>query len=159
MTGPRIAFKLQPQTAGEVVVKDTLHVPTLTQWLYDLSQIKEPTNFQLMEAWQIAQTLHGIVYPFDQQQLDEVRRDIVRYLAGSDNAWSKPRENLQSHVIIPSIRKLRSWTEIDLTPELSWSMALAGKTVPNKLVKHLRVMLGRQHTNLMKLMRHRHTAD
>jgi hypothetical protein len=137
-------------------MKDTLHVPTLSRWLYDLSQLKNPTNFQLMEAWQIAQTLHGIVHPIEQRSLDDARRDVVRSLARSDNEWSKPRENLHQHMIVPSSHRLEHWTEIDLTPELSWSMTFAGRTVPSALVKKLRVALGRQHTNLKRLMAKRH---
>jgi len=142
------------------MMKDTLHVPTLARWLYDLSQIKEPSNYQLEEAWQIAQTLHGIVYTKDQQNLDDARRAIVKHLAGSDNEWSrrrddKPGENLQSHMSVPSRRRLKSWVEIDLTPELSWSILLAGRSVPTPLVKKLRLHLGRQHTNLRQLLKHR----
>jgi hypothetical protein len=47
---------------------------------------------------------------------------------------------------------MTSWTEIDLTPELSWSIELTGRTVPNKLVKSLRTNLGRQHSNLKRLL-------
>lgn len=140
-------------------MKDTLHPPTLARWLYDLSSLKEPTNFQLMEAWQIAQTLNGIAFPEDQAKLDDARREIMSYLARSDNQWNRPGDNLHRHVIAPSRRRLKNWTEIELTPELSWSMALAGKTVPNALVKRLRIALGRQHVNLMRLMRLRYSEE
>lgn len=133
-------------------MRDTLHIPTLTRWLKDLSAIKDPTNFQLVEAWQIAQTLHGIRHREDQEKLDNARRDVVSYLSRSDNKWSRPGDNLHSHTIVMSRKRLRSWTEVELTPELSWSMLLAGKTVPNKLVKALRVALAKQHSNLRLLL-------
>ena len=133
-------------------MKNTLHVPTLVQWLKDLSSTKAPTNFQLTEAWQIAQTLHGIRFPIDQEHLDNIRRDIVSYLARSDNEWSRPGDNLQLHAIVPSRRRLKSWSEIDLTPELSWSVLLAGRTVPNKLVKLLRKALTKQQDNLKSIL-------
>ena len=135
-------------------MKNTLHVPTLVQWLKDLSATKQPTNFQLTEAWQIAQTLHGIRFPVDQEHLDNIRRDIVSYLARSDNAWSRPHDRFDphTHAIIPSAKRMKSWTEIDLTPELSWSLLLAGRTVPNKLVKALRTALAKQHSNLRLLL-------
>jgi hypothetical protein len=133
---------------------DTLHVPTLIQWLKDLSATKNPTNYQLTEAWQIAQTLHGIRYPIDQAHLDTIRRDVVSYLARSENKWNQPAERFDPHrhVLVPTRKRLQSWTEIDLTPELSWSLLLAGRTIPNRLVKLLRVALGRQHTNLKRLL-------
>jgi hypothetical protein len=133
-------------------MKNTLHIPTLAGWLYNLSQLKDPTNYQLEEAWQIAQTLAALAFPEDQRALDDIRRAIVSALARTENEWSRPRENLQSHTIIPSAKRLKHWTEIDLTPELSWSIGLAGRTVPSALVKKLRVALGRQHTNLKRLM-------
>jgi hypothetical protein len=139
----------------EVRMRDTVHVPTLVRWLKDLSTAKTPSTFQLTEAWQIAQTLHGIRYPVDQENLDNVRRDIVSYLARSDNLWSSPPKvnfDPHSHMIVPSRHRLRSWTEIDLTPELSWSLVIAGRTVPNKLVKALKTALGKQHANLKLLL-------
>lgn len=135
-------------------MKNTLHVPTLVQWLKDLSATKSPTNFQLTEAWQIAQTLHGIRFPIDQENLDKARRAIVRTLSSGDNKWSRPidRFDPHTHAIVPSAKRLKSWTEIDLTPELSWSLLLAGRTVPNKLVKALRTALAKQHSNLRLLL-------
>jgi hypothetical protein len=135
-------------------MKDTVHVPTLVNWLKDLTATKSPTRFQLVEAWQVAQTLHGIRYPLDQENLDNVRRDIVRYLANTDNQWNQPSDGFDPHrhVLSPSHKKLTSWTEVELTPELSWSTDLAGRTVPNKLVKALRTALGRQHANLRLLL-------
>jgi hypothetical protein len=137
-------------------MKDTLHVPTLIQWLKDLSSLKSPTNYQLEEAWQLAQTLATLRFPADQEKLDNIRRDIMRYLAHSDNNWNQPTFDPRRHIIAPSARRIKSWTEIELTPELSWSMLLAGKTVPNKLVKSLRAALGTQHNNLKRLL---HGAD
>jgi hypothetical protein len=128
--------------------RDTLHIPTLIHWLKDFNSAKNPTNFQLIEAWQIAQTLHGICYPEDQKRLDQARRDIMSYLARSENQWN------DSHTIVPSRRRLRSWTEVELTPELSWSTLLAGRTVPNALVKRLRTALGHQHANLKRILIH-----
>jgi hypothetical protein len=128
--------------------KDTLNVPTLIYWLKDFNSAKHPTNFQLTEAWQIAQTIHGCRFAADQEKLDNARRDIMSYLARSENQWNRS----DSHAIIPSRRRLQSWTEIELTPELSWSMLLAGKTVPNKLVKSLRIALAKQHSNLKELL-------
>lgn len=137
-------------------MKDTLHVPTLIQWLKDLSSLKSPTNYQLEEAWQIAQTLASLVFPADQEKLDNIRRDIMSYLSRSDNKWNRaadgPTFDTHRHIIAPSRRRLTSWTEIELTPELSWSMLLAGKTVPSKLVKALRASLGQQHNNLKRLL-------
>lgn len=133
-------------------MKDTLHVPTLIQWLKDLGSLRSPTNFQLTEAWQIAQTLHSIRFPIDQEHLDNVRRDIMAYLARSDNKWNQPAFDPHRHVIVPSTKRIKDWTEIDLTPELSWSVLLAGRTVPNRLVKALRGALGRQHNNLKQLL-------
>lgn len=136
-------------------MQDTVHVPTLIRWLRELSSAKTPTNPQLVEAWQVAQTLHTIRYPTDQENLDNVRRDVVRYLANTDNPFNQPRhhaDHLRSHTILPSRRRLTAWTEIELTPELSWSIELAGRTVPNTLVKRLRAALGRQHANLKRLL-------
>jgi hypothetical protein len=133
-------------------MRNTVHIPTLTQWLRDLTGVKNPTNYQLVEAWQIAQTLHGILYPVDQQKLDDARRNIVSYLSRSDNKWSRPGDNLHSHTIVPSRTRIKTWLEIELTPELSWSIALTGKTVPNKFVKSLRIALGKQHNNLKHVL-------
>jgi hypothetical protein len=133
-------------------MRDTVHVPTLVQWLKDLSSIREPTNFQLIEAWQIAQTLHGCRHPADQEHLDAIRRQIVRYLSTTENPWNKRYQDPHTHIVVPSTRKLRSWTEIDLTPELSWSMQMAGRTIPNRLVKLLRVALGKQHNNIKAIL-------
>jgi hypothetical protein len=133
---------------------DTLHIPTLIRWLKELSAIKEPSNYQLTEAWCVAQTLHTIRYPADQIKLDDCRRAIMSHLSRTENEWNKPKHErgYEQHLIVPSTRKIRSWTEIELTPELSWSTLLAGATVPTRLVKRLRGLHGRQLTNIKELL-------
>jgi len=129
-------------------MRDTVHIPTLCRWLKELTKGSMPTKFQIIEAWQIAQTIHGLRHADDQRALDDARRDIMSWLSRTENPWNKPGDNLQVHIITPSIRRLRSWTDVELTPELSWSVEYSGRTVPTNLVRRLRRCLGKQHANL-----------
>jgi len=124
-----------------------------------LASMSEPTRFQLIEAWQIAQALHGSLYPRDQERLDAIRRQIIQQHLSPDS--DRPAvlrtpgksDNLRKHMLIPKNRPFRSWHEIELTPELAWSSSVTWKQVPSTLVKRLRLELTRQKLNLRSLER------
>ena len=121
-----------------------------------LASTPEPTRFQLIEAWQIAQALHGACWPRDQERLDAIRRQIIQqYLCPESGPahGSHKSDNLRKHIVIPKAKPMRSWLEIELSPELTWSSSITWKQVPSALVKRLRLELTRQKLNLKSLER------